>query len=250
MEKINKLKKIIQNEGIDGYIIPKNDEFFGEYIPDHKDRLKYISDFSGSYGFALILNSQNYLFVDGRYTLQANKQSGKFFKIKTIPHELPEKILGNKKLKIGFDPKLFTTKTLNIFFGKTNCKYIPLNNNLIDKIWRRGKAIGENKFFKLPSSSVGESYKSKIDKIFLKLKENGADYQFITASENNAWLLNIRGNDSKYTPIPCCYILFDKKLAQVLISKNSIFLKCLLKEDEIFLKSQKNFIFLFLSIRI
>ena len=211
MEKINKLKKFFQNEGIDGYIIPKNDEFFGEYIPDYKDRLKYISDFSGSYGFALILNSQNYLFVDGRYTLQANKQSGKFFKIKTIPHELPEKILGKKKLKIGFDPKLFTTKTLNIFFGKTNCKYIPLNNNLIDEIWRRRKAKGENKFFKLPSSSVGESYKSKINKIFLKLKKNGADYQFITASENNAWLLNIRGNDSKYTPIPCCYILFDKK---------------------------------------
>ena len=120
MEKINKLKKFFQKEGIDGYIIPKNDEFFGEYIPDHKDRLKYISDFSGSYGFALILNSQNYLFVDGRYTLQANKQSGNFFKIKTIPHELPEKILGNKKLKIGFDPKLFTSKTLNVFFGKTN----------------------------------------------------------------------------------------------------------------------------------
>ena len=97
MEKINKLKKIFKKEKIDCYIIPKNDEFFGEYIPDHKDRLKYISDFSGSYGFALILNSQNYLFVDGRYTLQANKQSGKFFKIKKIPHELPEKILKWKK---------------------------------------------------------------------------------------------------------------------------------------------------------
>jgi Xaa-Pro aminopeptidase len=211
MEKINKLKKFFQRERIDGYIVPKNDEFFGEYIPDHKDRLKYISGFTGSYGFALILNSQNYLFVDGRYTLQANKQSGKFFKIKTIPHELPKKILKNKKLKIGFDPKLFTTKTLNIFFGKTNCKYIPLNNNLIDKIWRRRKAKSKNKFFRLPNTSVGESYKSKINKIFSKLKKSKADLQFITASENNAWLLNIRGNDSKYTPIPCSYILFDKK---------------------------------------
>jgi len=211
MEKINKLKKIFQNERIDGYIIPKNDEFFGEYIPDHNDRLKYISGFSGSYGFALILNSQNYLFVDGRYTLQANRQCGKLFKIKTIPHELPKNILKNKKLKIGFDPKLFTTKTLNIFFGKTNCKYIPLNNNLIDEIWRRKKVKSKNKFFELPNSSVGENYKSKLNKIFLKLKKNGADYQFITASENNAWLLNIRGSDSKYTPIPCCYILIDKK---------------------------------------
>mgnify|MGYP001170322293 CR=1 FL=1 len=211
MEKINKLKKIFKKERIDGYIIPKNDEFFGEYIPEHKDRLKYITGFSGSYGFALILNSQNYLFVDGRYTLQANKQCGKFFKIKTIPHELPKKILKNKKLKLGFDPKLFTTKTLKIFFGKTNCSYIPLNNNLIDKIWKRKKTTLKNKFFRIPNTSVGENYKSKINKIFLKLKKSRSDYQFITASENNAWLLNIRGNDSKYSPIPYSYILIDKK---------------------------------------
>ena len=164
MEKIIKLKKLFDSHKINAYLVPKNDEFFGEYIPDHKDRLKYISDFSGSYGFALILNSQNYLFVDGRYTLQANKQSGKFFKIKTIPHELPEKILGNKKLKIGFDPKLFTTKTLNIFFGKTNCNYIPLNNNLIDKIWKRKKTTLTNKFFRIPNTSVGENYKSKFNR--------------------------------------------------------------------------------------
>ena len=74
MEKINKLKKIFKKEKIDGYIIPKNDEFFGEYIPHHEDRLKYISGFSGSYGFALILNNKNYLFVDGRYTFQAKEQ--------------------------------------------------------------------------------------------------------------------------------------------------------------------------------
>ena len=50
-------------------------------ISDYNDRLNYISNFSGSYGFALILKNKNYLFVDGRYTLQANNQSGKFFKI-------------------------------------------------------------------------------------------------------------------------------------------------------------------------
>ena len=78
MEKINKLKNIFKKEKIDGYIVPKNDEFFGEYIPDHKDRLKYISNFTGSYGFALFLHKKNYLFVDGRYTLQAKNQSEKF----------------------------------------------------------------------------------------------------------------------------------------------------------------------------
>ena len=211
MEKINKLRKIFKREKIDGYIIPKNDEFFGEYIPDHKDRLKFVSNFTGSYGFALILNNKNYLFVDGRYTLQAIKQSGKFFIIKTIPHELPKKILRNKKLKIGFDPKLFTKKSLNIFFGKTNCKYIPLDQNLVDKIWFRKTIRVKNKFYVMPKASVGENYKIKIKKIIFQLKKSRADYQFITASENNAWLLNIRGHDSKYTPIPYSYILIDKK---------------------------------------
>ena len=209
MEKIDKLKKIFKNEKIDGYIIPKNDEFFGEYIPEHNDRLKYISEFTGSYGFALILNNKNYLFVDGRYTLQANKQSGKFFKIKTIPAELPKDVLKNKKLKIGFDPKLFTKKSLDFFFGKTGCKYIPLYKNLVDKIWIRKKNSIKKKFYTLPPVSIGENYKLKINKIFFNLKRSGAHFQFITACENNAWLLNIRGNDSKYTPIPNSYILID-----------------------------------------
>jgi len=211
MEKINKLKKIFKSEKIDGYIIPKNDEFFGEYIPDYKDRLKYISNFSGSYGFALVLNNANYLFVDGRYTLQANIQSGNFFKIKTIPDVLPNDILKNKKLKIGFDSKLFTRKSLNVFFGKTNCKYIPIKNNLVDKIWIRKQFIKNSKFYTLPKKSVGENSKSKVNKIASELKKRKCDFQFITASENNAWLLNIRGNDSKYTPIPYSHILIDVK---------------------------------------
>jgi len=61
MEKINKLKKVFKREKIDGYIIPKNDEFFGEYTPDYKDRLNFITNFSGSYGLALILKEKNYL---------------------------------------------------------------------------------------------------------------------------------------------------------------------------------------------
>ena len=211
MEKIKKLKNILKNEKIDGYVIPKNDKFFGEYIPSYNDRLSYISNFTGSYGFALILKNKNYLFVDGRYTLQANKQSGDFFQIKTIPRESPSEVLKNKKLNIGFDPKLFTKKNLSIFFGKTNCKYISMKENLVDKIWIRKKEKVKKKFYTLPQVSTSENYKSKIKKVIFNFRKYKADFQFITASENNAWLLNIRGNDSKYTPIPYSYILIDKK---------------------------------------
>ena len=83
MEKINRLKNLLKEYNLDGYIVPKNDEFFCEYIPENKNRLKFISNFSGSFGFALVLKNKSYLFVDGRYSLQAKMQSGKLFKIIT-----------------------------------------------------------------------------------------------------------------------------------------------------------------------
>ena len=211
MEKIRKLRKVLEEKKVDGYIIPKNDEFFGEYISENKDRLKYITNFTGSYGFALILNKKNYLFVDGRYTLQAHHQSGNYFKIKTIPKELPKEILKNKIFKIGFDPTLFTKKTLTTFFKKTNCKFIPLNHNLIDNIWVRSNSNTNDKFYVMPNYSVGLTCGQKTNRVVSEIAKNGADIQFITASENNAWLLNIRGKDSKYTPIPHSYILIDRK---------------------------------------
>ena len=98
MEKIKKLKRIFKREKIDGYIIPKNDEFFGEYVSKGNDRLNYITNFTGSYGFSIILKDDNYLFVDGRYTLQAKNESGKSFKIVTIPRILPKDIFKKKKV--------------------------------------------------------------------------------------------------------------------------------------------------------
>ena len=210
MEKIENLKKIFTKRKLDGYIIPKNDEFFGEYIPDHNDRLNFITGFSGSYGFSLILKNQNYLFVDGRYTLQANNQSGKYFKIITIPDKMPGDILKGKKILIGFDPNLFTKKTLSIFFKNTECIFKPLDKNLIDEIWKRKIQKNKSKFFTMPDRSVSEKYQTKINKIARYLKRRKSDYLLITASENNAWLLNIRGRDTKYAPIPYSYILIDK----------------------------------------
>ena len=106
---------------------------------------------------------------------------------------------------------MFTKKSLNIFFGNTNCKYISLNKNLIDEIWRRKNIVTKNKFYILPSNSINQNYKQKIDKILSIMKQKSAEFQFITASENNAWLLNIRGRDTEYTPIPHSYILIDNK---------------------------------------
>jgi len=79
MNKIKKLRKFLKIYKLDGYLVPKNDEYFNEYVSQSSDRLKFISNFSGSAGFAIILKNKNNLFVDGRYTIQARIQSEKNF---------------------------------------------------------------------------------------------------------------------------------------------------------------------------
>ena len=81
-KRISKLRNKFKELNIDGYIIPKNDEFFSEY--SQKDGLKTISNFTGSAGYAIILKKKNYLFVDGRYTIQAELESGKKFEITNL----------------------------------------------------------------------------------------------------------------------------------------------------------------------
>jgi Xaa-Pro aminopeptidase len=211
MEKIKKLKKLFNNLNIDGYLIPKNDEFFSEYINKNNDYLRYISEFSGSYGFALVLKKKNYLFVDGRYTLQAKMQSAKKFKVLTVPEVLPFDILRKKNLKIGFDPKLHTEKNLHQLFRKTKAKLIPIQNNLINKIWNPKNDHIKNEFFILKNSVSGESFLNKIKKVSNILNKKKIDLHFITAPENVAWLLNIRGGDCNFSPIPKAYALLDKK---------------------------------------
>ena len=149
MNKINQLRNILNQQNCDGYLIPKNDEYFGEYVPKNKDRLKFISGFTGSAGLALILKNKSYLFVDGRYTLQAKAEINKNFEICEIPKIKPHYILKNlnKKITLGFDPKLFTSSTLKNIISNSLIKPKPINNNLIDIIWKNKKKINNNKFY-------------------------------------------------------------------------------------------------------
>ena len=111
---INLLKKKFYKYKIDGYIIPKNDEFFSEF--DQNNRLYKISNFSGSAGLAIITKKMNYLFVDGRYSLQAKIEAGKNFKILEITKKLPKDVL--RDITLGVDPKIITSSMLENLFHK------------------------------------------------------------------------------------------------------------------------------------
>jgi Xaa-Pro aminopeptidase len=212
-KEILELRKKFKDYDIDGYIIPKNDDYFTEY--SKINRLKIISNFSGSAGLAVILKDKNYLFTDGRYTIQSEMESGKYFKIISY-----EKIINCnlfKNLKLGLDPKLFTYQQIKKFFLKYN-KVKFLSNNLIDEI-KTQKNSSNFPFFSLKDEIVGENSKSKINKIVDHLKKNKTDNLFVTAPENVAWILNIRGGDGPNSPIPNSRLIINKSKKIFLITE-------------------------------
>ncbi len=194
---INKIKNVINLNNLDGYIVPKNDEFFTEYSKLNK--LEMVANFSGSAGFILILKNSNHLFVDGRYIIQAKQQSGKKFKIHEIPYIWPKDILKNNvPLNIGFDPKLFTSETLKIYFNKS-CNLLPINSNLFKT---NVEIVNKhNLVYQIKTSISGESSKSKINRLKKILESEKLDNLFISSGENVCWLLNIRGKDLPNSPI-------------------------------------------------
>ncbi|MDC3042192.1 M24B family metallopeptidase [Candidatus Pelagibacter sp.] len=209
---IKELRSKFKKYEIDGYVIPKNDDYFTEY--SKLNRLEVISNFSGSAGLAIILKNKNYLFTDGRYTIQSKIESGKNFKIYGF-----EKLINCsffKNLTLGIDPKLFTkTQIKNYFLKHNKIKYIE--KNLIDEI-KKQKKHTSIPFFSLDKNIVGESVNSKLNKVTKYLKKNKCDYIFISAPENVAWILNVRGGDSPNSPIPNSRLIISKSKKILLIS--------------------------------
>ena len=212
--KIKKLRQKFLKYNIDGYIIPKNDKYFNEY--SFPDRLKFISNFDGSAGLAVILFKKNYLFVDGRYTIQAKSQSGKNFKIIEIHKKLPWKILKHK-IKLGYNPYCFTSIGLKRYF-ENYFTLIPVYKDLVRAI-KSKKII--NKFYFLKDNISGEDSKNKIKRVINFLNKDKSDCLFITAPENVAWLLNIRGRDNPHSPIPNCRVILKKNGEIYLFTKKS-----------------------------
>ena len=161
---IKALRNQFKKYDIDGYIVPKNDDYFNEY--SRVDRLEFVSKFTGSAGLAVILKKRNYLFIDGRYTIQSQIESGKDFKI--INYEKLINCNLFKNLKLGIDPRLFTYKQIKKFFLRNNnIKFLDIN--LVDEI-KIQKEENSIPFFSLKKNVVGENSSSKINKIcnFLK----------------------------------------------------------------------------------
>jgi len=222
LDNLNKLKKALIKKNIDAYLVPKNDFFFNEFIKTGNDRLRYVSNFTGSAGTALILHKKNYLFVDGRYTLQAKQESGHLCNIVDISKINILSFLKKNytNIKIGFDPNLFRFQAIkNILKEKINL--VSIEKNLIEQIWKdKKKEVSKNAFI-LENQYCGISHIKKIKKLRDLLDINKKNSFFISSNENVCWLLNIRGEDSIYSPLLNAFAL---------IQQNKITVFCNLKK--------------------
>lgn len=197
MDKVRLLRDFMEKEGLSALLIPRTDEFQGEYIAPYSERLAWLTGFTGSAGFAILTLKKAAFFTDGRYTLQAKNEVPDIYQIHNTAQKTPvqwasENISSDDR--IGYDPWLFTEKQLEPYKNPL----VPLDKNPIDALWT-DRPLPPQDFVRLhPLEFAGESDDSKRKRIAETLK---ADHLLLTACDSIAWLLNIRGNDVPHTPI-------------------------------------------------
>ena len=204
MSKLNQLRDLLNIHSVDAFIVPNNDEFGNEYLPDSAKRLEFITGFTGSAGTAIIAKHKAAFFTDGRYTIQAAAEvSADDFEIYNISQKRPTEWLKENNLVAGFDPWLVSTKEGKLL----SAIHKPLTSNLIDKIWHDRPAPPQSKAFVLQAEYAGKTRQQKSSLLAEKLVGDAA---LITSPDSVNWLLNIRGDDINHTPFCLAYALLSK----------------------------------------
>ena len=216
MNSLHKIQNWMKNHSIDSFIINRTDEFLGEYIASYAERLQWISNFSGSNGKAIIFLEKAYLFVDGRYTIQAHEQvNQEFFLVKHLSDYW--NFLKNQCQEgkiIAIDPTLHSINEVEkiqqiIDNKKSNLQYLDINP--IDKYWKNQPLFPKSKAFTHDIKYAGKSVSDKVYEIQNSLASTFIDYYILTSLESIAWLLNIRGNDIIHTPLLFCFSIIPQK---------------------------------------
>jgi Xaa-Pro aminopeptidase len=204
-----RLRRELVQLGLDGFIVPHEDEYQNEYVPEALDRLQWLTGFTGSAGAAIVLKDAAAVFVDGRYTLQVKAQvDARLF----TTHEFPEPGIAGylrehvpQNARIGYDPRLHSPDALARLKEAASAKniaLIPLMDNPIDCAWVGRPPIPMAKVYPHPESFSGESATAKRKRIGEAVAESGASATVLTSPASLAWLFNIRGGDVKATPLP------------------------------------------------
>lgn len=190
-------------QGVQGFLVPRADEYLGENVPACAERLKWISGFTGSAGCAIILDDRAAVLSDGRYTIQLRQQvDADCFDVgDSVATPVAQWLADNAPGKvIGFDPRLHTAAEIKKFEEK-NITLRALDHNPLDAVWDDRPAPPLAKVSIFPDRFAGQSAKDKIEAIASQVKQGGAGGVILTLPDSIAWLLNIRGGDVAHTPV-------------------------------------------------
>lgn len=228
-ERLEKLRKIMKDKGIDYYIIPSEDAHQSEYVCEHYRGRAYMSGFTGSAGTLLVGLENAILWTDGRYFIQALEElkgSGiEMFKMR-IPGwpRLLEWLKENAKAgeTIAFDGKVFSVGEYKDFkkLEKENNINIKIDEDLLDEVWKERQSLPKEKAFLHEVKYCGKSAKEKLREVREEMKKLGANNYIIASLDDIAWLYNIRGNDVKCNPVVLSYALVKENEAYLYVDKS------------------------------
>ncbi|EHD6031691.1 aminopeptidase P family protein [Vibrio parahaemolyticus] len=207
LSRVNAIREWLAQHNIDALLIPHEDEYLGEYVPAHNERLHWLTGFTGSAGAAVITQHKAAIFVDGRYTVQVTKQvPNELFEYRHLIEEpaldwIQDNLTANASVAI--DPRMHSSDWLDMAQAKLAGK-LELNilsSNPIDELWhdRPAPVVSDVRF--MPTEAVGQSSESKRKEIAQLVAKAGADSAVITALDSICWLLNVRGLDVSRLPV-------------------------------------------------
>lgn len=231
----DQLRTWLEAKGLDGYLCPRADRFQGEMVRPCDERLVFLSGFTGSAGMALvtqkeIMGSTRHLLIDGRYPIQAAQQSPDWQR-HLVPETTTTDIIQNYaniygQAKIAYDPWLFSRVQIETYQKKTELDavtFIPTTPNPLDNIWSSQPAETWGKIWHHARQYSGQSAKDKLIKLRAYADKSDMDAVLITDAGSVCWLLNLRGDDVRATPLVLCYALvpFDETLPITLMMPSS-----------------------------
>ncbi len=228
--RVKTLRERFDDLGIDGFLVPRADEFQGEYVPACAERLSWLTGFTGSAGMALILRSQAIVFVDGRYTTQLVQQvDAETFTPGDLVGEPPHSWIAAhapKGLRLGIDPWLHAgaeVKRLTTALAARGGSLVILDHNPLDAIWQDRPAEPMGAVAVQQDMHAGKPAAEKIAAIAAGLTDKGARAVLIADPSSIAWIFNIRGADVPHTPHPLARaIILDDGKAELFVAAQKV----------------------------
>ena len=230
-KRISALRSLMQSKSISAYITYSTDPHSGEYAPAHWESRKWITGFTGSAGTAVITSDDGGLWTDSRYFIQAEEQltdTGlKLFKERmpetpSIPQWLCRVLKKGERVGIdGYTTPLQTVNELKNELSDYGIEVVMIEDPY-KTIWNDRPDLPDNKPFILEEKYSGESASSKISTIRNHISNTGTDYILISALDEIAWTLNMRGTDIECNPLFVSYLLISEKEATLYINKNKL----------------------------